>query len=124
MLVRRGDWGLGLEGQSAGEELVVHDAHGIEIAASISTSISDDLGCDVIAAMGDHSDDRQPDIQPHIQGKDAGAALANVLEALASRPEERKRLGEAARKSVVTLVDTDRTEARLTELIKKACGKA
>ena len=56
--------------------------------------------------------------------QDNVGALADVLEALASRPEERKRLGEAARKSVVTLVDTDRTEARLTELIKKACGKA
>ena len=56
--------------------------------------------------------------------QDNVGTLADVLEALASRPEERKRLGEAARKSVVTLVDTDRTEARLTELIKKACGKA
>ena len=56
--------------------------------------------------------------------QDNVGALADVLEALASRPEERKRLGDAARKSVVTLVDTDRTEARLTELIKKACGKA
>ena len=55
--------------------------------------------------------------------QDNVGALADVLEALASRPEARKRLGDAARKSVVTLVDADRTEARLTELIKKACGK-
>jgi len=43
---------------------------------------------------------------------------------LPPRPDERKRLGDAARKSVFALADADRTEARLGELIKKACGKA
>ena len=56
--------------------------------------------------------------------QDNVGALADVLEELASRPEERKRLGEAARKSVFALADADHTEARLTELIKKACCKA
>ena len=56
--------------------------------------------------------------------QDNVGALADVLESLASHPDERKRLGEAARKSVFALADADRTEARLTELIKKACGKA
>ena len=55
--------------------------------------------------------------------QDNVGALADVLESLASHPDERKRLGEAARKSVFALADADRTEARLTELIKKACGK-
>ena len=56
--------------------------------------------------------------------QDNVGALADVLESLASHPDECKRLGEAARKSVFTLADADRTEARLAELIKKACGKA
>ena len=56
--------------------------------------------------------------------QDNVGALADVLESLASRPDERKRLGDAARKSVFALADADRTEARLSELIKKACGKA
>ena len=56
--------------------------------------------------------------------QDNPGALADALEFLAARPEERKRLGEAGRKSVPVLVDANRTEAKLTELIKKACGKA
>ena len=51
-------------------------------------------------------------------------ALASALEALAKDQDLRKRLGDAARLSVTEFADSDRTEARLSELIKKACNKA
>lgn len=50
-------------------------------------------------------------------------ALAAVLEELMARPDERKRLGEAARASVGELADEEGARARLKELFLQACRK-
>ena len=50
-------------------------------------------------------------------------ALAAVLEELMARPEERRRLGEAARASVGELTDEEGARARLRDLFLQACRK-
>ena len=83
------------------------------------------FGLAVVASdLSGHAEALVDDQNGRLVPQDNPGALADVLEFLAARPVERKRLGEAARRSVPGLVDADHTEAKLTELIKKACGKA
>ncbi|WP_297669356.1 glycosyltransferase [uncultured Desulfovibrio sp.] len=82
-------------------------------------------GLAVVASdLPGHAEAVQDGVNGRLVPQNNPGALADALRELSNDTMQRKRLGEAARVSVEGLVDAERTDARLSELIKNACAKA
>ncbi|MBO4300062.1 MAG: glycosyltransferase [Desulfovibrio sp.] len=83
------------------------------------------FGLAVVASdLPGHAEAVRDGINGRLAPQNNPAALSAILDELMRDEAQRQRLGEAARASVEALVDVERTDARLQELIRTACGKA